>query len=89
MQVGPLLTVAFLFASHARSAPGSSPSSACDRAYENVQHIAREEGRWDYAREVLVESRKTFVRECERHLSPREVKCLQRAQTSRELYDCT
>jgi hypothetical protein len=83
--VGPLLTVVFVLSAHART----SEARTCDRAYDVIQRVAQQERKWDYAREVLVEGRAPFVRDCQRHLSPAQVSCLIRAKSSRELYSCT
>jgi hypothetical protein len=83
--VGPLLTVVFVLSSHAHT---SEPRS-CDRAYDVIQRVAHEERKWGYAREVLVEGRAPFVRDCQRFLSPAQVSCVIRAKSSRELYSCT
>jgi hypothetical protein len=84
-KVGPLLTVVFVLSTHSRT---TEPRS-CDRAYDVIQHVAQSERKWDYAREVLVEGRAPFVRDCQRYLTPPQVQCLIRAKSSRELYSCT
>ena len=85
MKVGPWLTAALLFSVHS---PSAQPR-ACERAFDAVERVAQQEPRWDYAREVLVEGRRPFVRDCERFLTPSQIRCLLRARSSSELYDCT
>ena len=81
----PFLVAAFWFSTPVM--PGER--SACDRAFDSVVSVSRREANFGYAREVSVEGRRAFVSDCKRHLSPRQTRCITRATTSEELYDCT
>jgi hypothetical protein len=74
-----------MFSVHSRTAEPRS----CERAFDTVQRVAQHEPRWDYAREVLVEGRRAFVRDCERFLTPAQVRCVLRSTSSGDLYSCT
>jgi hypothetical protein len=83
--VAPFLAATFLF---------STPvlmhrPAACERAYDAVIEVSRREQNFGYAREVTVEGRRAFVNDCVKHLTAAQTRCIVRARTSAELYDCT
>lgn len=80
--MAPFLAAAFLFS----TAPRQDP---CVRAYRAIAAVAEREDNYGYAREVLVEGRPTFVRTCRRFLTPSQIRCIIRSQTSQQLYACT
>ena len=63
--------------------------SSCDQAYERIVSLAHHEPQETYAREILREGRRAFVVDCRRTLPSTVVRCILRARTSAELWDCT